>query len=202
MNFHVSEVSLVLIFSERGAVTPWGLSQGPSPHTRDWYFIAEQPAPAPHLAHLEGCAALRIELVTVPRVSRSCAPHHLHTRRVAPHSPLTFPSQNHTLREAHSHTCRYSLSSPSPHSPLALSSLFPHSPLAVSSLFPHAPFALRSPPPHKSLTTPHDATGTLSYKNKSPPTAGLRRRPRKTEHDPSRASPPPLEDRVVGRARL
>ena len=32
---------------------------------RDWYFIAEQPAPAPHLAHPEGCAALRIVLVTV-----------------------------------------------------------------------------------------------------------------------------------------
>ena len=41
------------------------------PH-RDWYFIAEQPAPAPHLAHLEGCGALRIVLVTAPRVSRSC----------------------------------------------------------------------------------------------------------------------------------
>ena len=39
---------------------------------RDWYFIAEQPAPAPHIAHPEGCAALRILLVTVPRVSRSC----------------------------------------------------------------------------------------------------------------------------------
>ena len=39
---------------------------------RDWYVIAEQPAPAPHLAHPEGCAALRIELVMVPRVSRSC----------------------------------------------------------------------------------------------------------------------------------
>jgi len=38
---------------------------------RDWYFIAEQPAPAPHLAHAEGYAALRIVLVTVPRVSRS-----------------------------------------------------------------------------------------------------------------------------------
>ena len=25
---------------------------------RDWYFIAEQPAPASHLAHPEGCAAL------------------------------------------------------------------------------------------------------------------------------------------------
>jgi hypothetical protein len=36
------------------------------------YFIAAQTAPAPHLAHLKGCAALRIVLVTVPRVSRSC----------------------------------------------------------------------------------------------------------------------------------
>ena len=34
--------------------------------------IAEQPAPAPHLAHPEGCATLRIVLVPVPRVSRSC----------------------------------------------------------------------------------------------------------------------------------
>jgi len=42
------------------------------PSDRDWYFIAEQPALAPHLAHPEGCAALRIVLVTVPRVSRSC----------------------------------------------------------------------------------------------------------------------------------
>ena len=42
------------------------------PKQRDWYVIAEQPAPAPHLAHPEGCAALRIVLVTVPRVSRSC----------------------------------------------------------------------------------------------------------------------------------
>ena len=39
---------------------------------RDWYFIAEQPAPAPHHAQLERFAALRIVRVTVPRVSRSC----------------------------------------------------------------------------------------------------------------------------------
>ena len=39
---------------------------------RDRYFIAEQLAPAPHLALPGGCAALRIVLVTVPRVSRSC----------------------------------------------------------------------------------------------------------------------------------
>ena len=39
---------------------------------RDWYSIAEQAAPTPHLAPPEGCAALRIVLVTVPRASRSC----------------------------------------------------------------------------------------------------------------------------------
>ena len=39
---------------------------------RDWYLSAEQPAPAPHLAHPEGCAALRIVLCTVPCVCRSC----------------------------------------------------------------------------------------------------------------------------------
>ena len=46
------------------------LSSSCSP--RDRHFIAVQPAPAPHLAHPEGRAALRIVLVTVPRVSRSC----------------------------------------------------------------------------------------------------------------------------------
>ena len=44
---------------------------GADVNERDWYFIAEQPAPAPHLAHPEGFAALRILLVTAPRVSRS-----------------------------------------------------------------------------------------------------------------------------------
>jgi len=62
-------------------------------HGRDWCFIAEQPAPAPHLAHPEGCAALRIVLVTVPRVSRSCEHFpdgfdlhllHLHWKKVSP----------------------------------------------------------------------------------------------------------------------
>ena len=38
---------------------------------RDWYSIAEQRVPAPHLAHPERRAALRIVLVTVPRFSRS-----------------------------------------------------------------------------------------------------------------------------------
>ena len=58
---------------------------------RDRYFIAEQPAPAPHLAHPEGCAALRIVLVTVPRVSRSCE-----------HSPDGFDL--HLLRRQSSHS--------------------------------------------------------------------------------------------------
>ena len=39
---------------------------------RDWYLIAEQPAPALHLARPEGRAAPRIVLVTVTRISRSC----------------------------------------------------------------------------------------------------------------------------------
>ena len=34
-------------------------------------MIAGQPAPAPHLARPSGCVAIRIALVTVPRVSRS-----------------------------------------------------------------------------------------------------------------------------------
>ena len=38
----------------------------------EWYFIAELPVPAPHLTHPEGCAALRIVLITVPHASRSC----------------------------------------------------------------------------------------------------------------------------------
>ena len=43
----------------------------PDLHWRDWYSITEQ-ALAPHFAHLEECAALRIVLATVPYVSRSC----------------------------------------------------------------------------------------------------------------------------------
>ena len=39
---------------------------------RDWYSIAGQPVPAPHLAHPEGYAALRIVLVNVPCVSCAC----------------------------------------------------------------------------------------------------------------------------------
>ena len=38
----------------------------------DWYFIAEQQAPATHPKHPERTAALHIVPVTVPRVSRSC----------------------------------------------------------------------------------------------------------------------------------
>ena len=35
---------------------------------RDWYFIAEQPAPAPHLAHPEGCAAVAPAMQGTSRV--------------------------------------------------------------------------------------------------------------------------------------
>ena len=49
---------------------PEALVGFPTPE-RDWYFIAEQPAPASHLAHSKGCAALRTVLVTVSCVSRS-----------------------------------------------------------------------------------------------------------------------------------
>ena len=47
-------------------------SRGAGRGQRNWYRIAEQPAPAPRLAHPEGCAALRSVLVAVPRVSRFC----------------------------------------------------------------------------------------------------------------------------------
>ena len=53
----------------RTEIGPWGYE--PRTLKRDWRFIAEQPAPAPHLANPEGCAALSIVLLTVPRVSRS-----------------------------------------------------------------------------------------------------------------------------------
>ena len=35
---------------------------------RCWHFIAEQPTPAPHLARPEEPAALRMVLITVPRL--------------------------------------------------------------------------------------------------------------------------------------
>jgi len=41
-----------------------GLIAVSDPCERDWYFIAKRSAPAPHLAHPEGYAALRIVLVT------------------------------------------------------------------------------------------------------------------------------------------
>ena len=46
----------------------WVLCNG----KRHWCLSAEQPAPAPPLANPHGCAALRIVLITVPLVSRSC----------------------------------------------------------------------------------------------------------------------------------
>ena len=47
----------------------WGWQRGAQKEIR--YFIAEQPAPTPHLAHPGGCAALRLVPVNVPCVSRS-----------------------------------------------------------------------------------------------------------------------------------
>ena len=41
--------------------------------SRNWYFIAEQPAPAPHLAHPKECAALRFVLGDKVEVERSFA---------------------------------------------------------------------------------------------------------------------------------
>ena len=55
------------IAKRRALVTPCRATT-----SRDWYLIAKQPAPAPRLAHSEGRAALRIVLVTVFHVSRSC----------------------------------------------------------------------------------------------------------------------------------
>ena len=59
-------------FPEQHFQNASSLDGGAGFQNRDWYFVAEQPAPAPHLAHPEGCAALRIVPVTVPRASRSC----------------------------------------------------------------------------------------------------------------------------------
>jgi len=60
LGFRFSEIRGVTSSGDEGE---WG---------RDWYSIAQQPAPAPHLARPEARAALRIVLMTVPRVSRSC----------------------------------------------------------------------------------------------------------------------------------
>ena len=49
---------------------PWTLHPECRRAKRAWYFIAEQPVPAPHLAHPAGCAALRTVLVTVPPLLR------------------------------------------------------------------------------------------------------------------------------------
>ena len=66
------EVEEDLMKSKDGPHCEGLVSKPPLLLQRDWYLTAVQPAPAPHLAHPEGCAAPRIVLVTVPRVSRSC----------------------------------------------------------------------------------------------------------------------------------
>ena len=59
-------------------------------------LLPKKPAPAPHLAHPDGRAALRIVLVTVPRVSRSCE--HFPVRQQC-HTP----SLSTVLHQAHTH---------------------------------------------------------------------------------------------------
>ena len=49
--FLMSELSLYVVPGSELPIVP-------SYPQRDWYFIAEQPAPAPHLARPEGRAAL------------------------------------------------------------------------------------------------------------------------------------------------
>ena len=55
----------------RGRAVSYGRGTPIRPLREDWYFNAKQPAPAPHLALPEGCAALRFVLLTVHCVSRS-----------------------------------------------------------------------------------------------------------------------------------
>ena len=62
----------VLCRVERNGCSSMPPAKAPPTCQTDWYFIAAQPAPAPHLAHTEGCATLRFVLVTAPPVSRSC----------------------------------------------------------------------------------------------------------------------------------
>ena len=51
--FDFQQVGGPYVGSTAGAHEPTGHLKD-----RDWYSIAEQPVPAPHLAHAEGCAAL------------------------------------------------------------------------------------------------------------------------------------------------
>jgi hypothetical protein len=80
-----STIRITIPCSERSHVPVFQLIPPPKSETQqgdflnhvhlnqtDWYFIAEQATPAPHLAHPEGCAAPSIVRITVPRVSRSC----------------------------------------------------------------------------------------------------------------------------------
>ena len=59
-------VAFVWKFAKQNKIAP------ELPPGRIGIFVAEQPAQAPHLARLEGRAALRSVLVTVPHTSRSC----------------------------------------------------------------------------------------------------------------------------------
>ena len=71
---------------------------------RDWYFIDEQPAPALHLAYPEVCAVLRIVLVALPHLSRSCEhfPNGFDLHLILPAPLVLFLSS----KKCFSHRCR------------------------------------------------------------------------------------------------
>ena len=60
---------------------------------KDWYGIAEQPALAPHIAHPEGCAALRIVLVTVYQVRQFTSPCALGSESASPARQPVFDAE-------------------------------------------------------------------------------------------------------------
>ena len=51
-------------FDQSPVAMPLGLPNLEIGRERDWYFIAEQSAPAPHLTHPEGRAALRMDSIS------------------------------------------------------------------------------------------------------------------------------------------
>ena len=78
---------------------------------RDWYFIAERPALAPHLAHPEECAALRIVLVTHP-LQPLPARERAGTSQLLRHLLSLSLSHTHALSLSHTHTLTFSWAAP------------------------------------------------------------------------------------------
>ena len=68
----MSEVPLQALPTRRLWSRNVGCQLEDSRSEKDWYFMAEQPAPAPHRARPDGRAAPCFVLFTLPRVSRSC----------------------------------------------------------------------------------------------------------------------------------